>query len=256
MKAVAIVPARLASTRCPRKAMAPLCGIPMVGHCYHRARLAEGIAASYVATCDEEIAVYVRSVGGTPVITSATHTRATGRTAEALQHIEATTGERIDVAVMVQGDEPLTLPETIAETLVPFTDSAIEIVNVMARLRTRDEFLDHNNVKVVVNQNDDAMYFSREPIPSPWRGMDRLPMYMQTGIIAFRREALLRFNDMVETPLERLESVDMNRVIESGGRIRMIRTDAVTFGVDTPDELKAVESLLAADSTLARYRNQ
>lgn len=255
MKAIGIVPARLAATRCPNKTMAPLCGMPMVGHCYHRTRLAAGIAASYVATCDDEIAAYVHSLGGVAVMTSTSHTRATGRTAEALEHIEAKTGERFDIVVMVQGDEPLILPETIAETLVHFTDPAIDIANVMTRVRTRSEFLDHNNVKVVVNQKNDALYFSREPIPSPWQRPDQLPRYIQTGIIAFRRETLLRFNRMAETRLEQIEAVDMNRVLEMGGRVRMVLTEAVMFGVDTPEELKAAESLLAGDPTLAQYLN-
>ena len=253
MKVVGIVPARLGATRFPGKTMVPLCGMPMVGHCYHRVRLASGIAASYVATCDREIGDYVRTLGGTAIMTSTSHTRATTRTAEAMERIEAKTGQQVDVVVMVQGDEPLILPEAIAETLEHFTDPEVDIVNVMARLRTRREFLDHNNVKVVVAQNNDALYFSREPIPSPWRGLEQSQMYMQTGIIAFRRDTLLHFNDLAEMPLERIESVDMNRVLESGGRVRMVLTDAVMFGVDTPEELQAAESLLVNDPILTQY---
>src|SRR5437867_2496802 len=135
MKAIGVIPARLAATRFPRKPMAKLHGMPMVGHCYHRTRLAPGIAAAYVATCDAEIAEYVRGIGGAAIMTADTHTRATTRTAEAIEHIEAQTGERADVVVMVQGDEPLIAPETIAETLPHFSDPGVEIVNIMARLR-------------------------------------------------------------------------------------------------------------------------
>ena len=168
-------------------------------------------------------------------------------------HIEAATGERADVVVMVQGDEPLILPETIAETLGYFSDPTVEIVNIMSRLRTYEQFIDKNNVKVVVNQNNDALYYSREPIPSPWRGLENVPMYMQTGIIAFRRDVLLRFNRMAETRLEQIESVDMNRVLETGGRVRMVLTEAITIGVDTPQELKDAEELMNADPTMAKY---
>jgi len=253
MKAIGIIPARLGATRYPNKPMAPIHGMPMVGHCYHRTRMAPGLTAAYVATCDEEIAAYVRGIGGSPVMTATSHTRATTRTAEAMEHVEAATGERADVVIMMQGDEPLILPETIAETLVHFRDPAVEIVNIMSRLRSYEQFVDKNNVKVVVNKDNDALYFSREPIPSPWRGLDGVPMYMQTGIIAFRRDVLLRFNSMAETRLEQIESVDMNRVLETGGRIRMVLTEAITIGVDTPQELKYAEELMQGDPTMALY---
>ncbi len=253
MRAIGIIPARLGARRFPGKPMAQLCGMPMVGHCYHRTRLALGLEAAHVATCDAEIADYVRSIGGSAIMTATTHTRATTRAAEALESIEAATGERVGVVVMVQGDEPLILPETIAETLEHFSDPAAEIVNIMSRLRTYEQFVDKNNVKVVVNQKNDALYFSREPIPSPWKGVDGIPMYMQTGIIAFRRDALLRFNRTAESRLEQIESVDMNRVLEAGGRIRMVGTEAVTIGVDTVQDLRDAEELMAADPIRGQY---
>lgn len=253
MKAIAIIPARLGATRYPGKPMALIHGMPMVEHCYHRSRLASGISAAYVATCDEEIAQYVRGIGGAAIMTATSHTRATTRTAEAMEHIEADSGEIVDIVVMVQGDEPLILPETIAETLRHFNDPSVEIVNIMSRLRAREQFEDKNNVKVVVNRNSDALYFSREPIPSPWHGIEDVPMYMQTGIIAFRRDVLLHFNQMAETRLEQIESIDMNRVLETGGQIRMVPTESVTIGVDTVEELKAAELLMMADQTMRRY---
>lgn len=253
MKTIGIIPARMGATRFPGKPLAKMLDMPMIGHCYHRTRLAPGLDAAYVATCDESIADYVRSIGGNAVMTATSHNRATTRTAEALEIIERETGERIDVVVMVQGDEPLISPETIGETLRHFSDPAVEIVNVMSRLRTLEAFEDKNNVKVVVDLNNDALYFSREPIPSPWKGWEQLPRYMQTGIIAFRRDVLLRFNAMEETPLEQYESVDMNRVLETGGRIRMVLTEAVTIGVDTEEELAEAEKHLRNDPALSRY---
>lgn len=233
--------------------MARIHGVPMVEHCYHRTRLTPGLAATYVATCDKEIADHLLSIGVKAIMTATSHTRATTRTAEALEHIEATNCEKVDVVVMVQGDEPLILPETIAEALGHFDDPTVEIVNIMSRLRTREQFVDRNNVKVVVNQRNDALYYSREPIPSPWRGLEAVPMYMQTGIIAFRRDALLRFNRTAETRLERIESVDMNRVLEVGGRIRMVPTESVTIGVDTAQDLRDAEELMADDPIRGRY---
>lgn len=256
MKVIGVIPARMASTRFPGKPMAAIHGMPMIGHCFFRTRLTPGLAATYVATCDQEIADYVRGIGGTAVITSTSHTRATTRTAEATEHVEATLGERVDVIVMVQGDEPLILPETIASIIPPFADPNVEIVNVMSRFRTYEDFLDRNNVKVVVNNRSDALYFSREPIPSPWKGWEANPLFMQTGIIAFRRDALRQFSEIPETALEQIESIDLNRVLETGGRVRMVLTDQLTIGVDTLAELRRVEELMCGDPTTARYLSE
>jgi 3-deoxy-manno-octulosonate cytidylyltransferase (CMP-KDO synthetase) len=253
---IGIIPARMAATRFPGKPLAPILGMPMIGHCYHRTRLAEGIARAYVATCDDAIASYVRSIGGHVVMTAPSHNRATTRTAEAMELIERESGRRYDVVVMVQGDEPLIAPETISATLGHFSDPEVEIVNVMSRIRTQEAFRDKNNVKVVVNQDGDALYFSREPIPSPWKGWEHLSRYMQTGIIAFRRDALLRFNAMPESPLEQFESIDMNRVLETGGRVRMVAIDGLTIGVDTPEELLQAEKCLTQDLDIHRYLDQ
>ena len=225
----------------------------MIGHCYHRTRLAENIDQAYVATCDQEIADYVQSIGGRAIMTSMEHTRATTRTAEAMEVIENETGQKIDVVVMVQGDEPLISPEIISETVPHFDDKSIGIVNVMSQLQSLETFQDKNNVKVVVDNMSNALYFSREPIPSPWKGWENIPRYMQTGIIAFRRDVLLDFNAMNETPLEQIESVDMNRVLETGGKIRMVLTDALTIGVDTREELIEAENILRNDVTINTY---
>jgi 3-deoxy-manno-octulosonate cytidylyltransferase (CMP-KDO synthetase) len=156
----------------------------------------------------------------------------------------------------VQGDEPLIAPETIARTVDHFSDPTVEIVNVMARLRTEDQFRDKNNVKVVVNKQGDALYYSREAIPSGWRGLEDVPMFMQTGIIAFRRDVLVRFNSTPESQLEQIESVDMNRVLENGGSIRMVKTNDITIGVDTPQDLEQAEKLLLTDEHFSRYSTQ
>ena len=103
------------------------------------------------------------------------------------------------------------------------------------------------------DKNYNALYFSRESIPSPWKGWKDIPRYMQTGIIAFRRDALIDFNAMEETELEQIESVDMNRVLETSGKIKMVLTEATTIGVDVPEELIAVEELLINDEVMKGY---
>jgi len=253
MNVIGVIPARMGSSRFPGKPLERIHGMPMIGHCYHRTALAPGIKKAYVATCDTEIYDYILSIGGNVVMTSNAHTRATTRTAEALEKIEIETGDRVDVIVMVQGDEPLIHPETIGETIVHFHNQSVNVVNIMSRLNTKKAFEDKNNVKVVVDKNNDALYYSREPIPSSWNGWENIPRYMQTGVIAFRRDTLIAFNAMPETCLEQIESVDMNRILETGGKIRMVLTDAITIGVDVPEELKAAEVMLKDDELLGQY---
>ena len=253
MNIVAIIPARMGSSRFPGKPLEKIHGMPMIGHCYHRTRLAPGIQKIFVATCDDEIFDYIESIGGNAVMTSIDHTRATTRTAEALEEIEKQSDERVDVIVMVQGDEPTINPETIGKVILNFDDPENDIVNIMSRLTSKEAFEDRNNVKVVVDNKNNALYYSREPIPSSWKGWGHIPRYMQTGIIAFRHDALLRFNAMDETQLEQIESVDMNRVLETGGKIRMVLTDAMTIGVDVPEELEAVAEMLTDDPVMKSY---
>jgi len=253
MNIIGIIPVRMNSSRFPGKPMKKIHGMPMIGHCYFRTMAALGIDETYVATCDIEIRNYIQSIGGKVIMTSNNHTRATTRTAEAMEKIEKQIEGGIDVVVMVQGDEPLIEPNTIAKTIPYFDEKTINIVNVMSRFLTRESFEDENNVKVVVNCNNDALYFSREPIPSSWKGWNNTPRFMQTGIIAFRRETLINFNLMKETQLEQTESVDMNRVLETGGKIKMVLTESLMIGVDVPEELVAVEELLEDDPIMLQY---
>jgi 3-deoxy-manno-octulosonate cytidylyltransferase (CMP-KDO synthetase) len=256
MNIIGIIPARMGSSRFPGKPMEKIHGMPMIGHCYHRTLMALGIDKSFVATCDSEIYNYILSIGGNAILTADTHTRATTRTAEALEKIESKKGNKVDVVVMVQGDEPLIHPNSILETIALFEDQTINIVNIMSKLKTKKAFNDKNNVKVVVNSSNDALYFSREPIPSSWNGWKDIPRYMQTGVIAFRRNTLIDFNVTNETKLEQIESVDMNRVLESGGKIRMVLTDLPTIGVDVPEELIDVEKILINDKVMKNYIEQ
>jgi 3-deoxy-manno-octulosonate cytidylyltransferase (CMP-KDO synthetase) len=253
MKAIAIIPARLSASRFPGKPMARIAGMPMIGHCWHRTRMTPGIEETYVATCDQEIFEYVVSLGGKAIMTSTRHNRATERTGEAMFTAEKDLGHKVDVVILMQGDEPLIMPEAIASLLPPFDDPNVEISNLMGVFKTEEAFLNKNSVKVVTNQKGDALYFSREPIPCAWKNIPSLPMHQQLGIIAFRRAALVRFNESPETILEQCESVDMNRVLENGGRIRMVPTELQTIGVDTPADMEVVEKRMASDPLYCKY---
>ena len=252
---VAIIPARMGSTRFPGKPMANIHGIPMVGHVYFRTKLCSLLSETYVATCDQEIYDYIISIDGKAIITADTHERCSDRTAEAMLKVESETGSRVDIVVMVQGDEPMVTPEMIEQAVAPMLeDNSIQVVNLMAPIRSAQEFEDPNEVKVVVDLRDRALYFSREPIPSRRKGFEDVPMLKQVCIIPFRRDYLLEFNSLSETPLEKIESVDMMRVIEHGEHVHMVMTDAETMSVDTPEELEKVLDLMQEDPLLPKYR--
>ena len=146
MSVVAVIPARMASSRYPGKPMALIHGVPMIGHCYFRVNMCTDVDATYVATCDQKIYDYIESIGGKAVMTSDKHERASDRAGEAMLLIEKSLDQKTEILVMVQGDEPLISTEAIAETLDHFNDPAVEIVNIMSRLRTYDQFIDKNNV--------------------------------------------------------------------------------------------------------------
>ena len=254
MNIAAIIPARMGSSRFPGKPMARIHGIPMIEHCYRRTAMCDDLLATYVATCDEEIFNYIESIGGKAVITSDTHERATYRTAEAKLKIEDEIQQKVDLVVMVQGDEPMVVPEMIQKSIQPFTeDQSINVVNLMAHISTVQEFEDPNEVKVVVDQNSDAIYFPREPIPSRKKGYSEVLMLKQVCIIPFRRDYLIKFNDMSETELERIESVDMMRIIEHGEKVRMVMSNTLSVSVDTEDDRKAVEKMMESDDLMRSY---
>ena len=253
MNSIAVIPARMAASRFPNKPLKSILGIPMLAHCYYRAAIALGGENVYVATCDKEIADFIKGIGGKAIMTSVNHNRATTRTSEAVSIIESTQNINIDIVIMIQGDEPLILPKTLKNILFPFQEKSINIVNIVSRFGDEDSFLDKNNVKVVVDKDFNALYFSREPIPSPWKGINLDLCFMQTGIIAFRRETLIDFNLKSETNLEKIESIDMNRVLEYGGKIRTVLAENITVGVDVPSDIDKVEKYFSSDKIIELY---
>jgi 3-deoxy-manno-octulosonate cytidylyltransferase (CMP-KDO synthetase) len=254
---IAIIPARMGSTRFPGKPLAEIHGIPMVGHVYFRTKMCSVLSETYVATCDQEIYDCIDSVGGKALMTADTHERCSDRTAEAMLKVEFETGRRVDTVVMVQGDEPMVTPEMIKRAVTPMlADPGIKVVNLMARMKTLEEFEDPNEVKVVVDLHGRALYFSREPIPSRRKGANDVPMLKQVCVIPFQRDYLLEFNNLPETPLEKIESVDMMRVLEHGEDVYMIMTDTETLSVDTPAELERVSALMRNDTLRSMYQGE
>jgi len=226
--------------------MATILGKPMIGHVVERVQQCAMVTKTAVATCDPVIFDYVRSIGETAVMTAATHERASDRCAEALLMIERQEGCRFDIVVMVQGDEPMIHPEMIREALEPMiAEPSIQVVNLLGEIRNKEEFKDRNCIKVVCDLEGNAMYFSREPIPTENLSTN-VPMGKQICIIPFQREFLLKYTCMSPTPLEKVESVDMLRILENGIKVRMVKTKYQTQSVDTLQDLKKVEVLLAS----------
>ncbi len=241
MKIVAVIPARMGSSRFPGKPLVDIAGLPMIEHVRRRVALSDAVDDVVVATCDREIFEAVTEHGGKAVMTADTHERCTDRVAEAAETIP------LDVAVIVQGDEPLFDPAVLAPLVQPFRDDpAVECTNLISVIRDPADLENIDIVKAVLTEPGDVMYFSRAPIPYLREG-DGRPMYRQTGVSAFSRNFLTRFSALSPTALEIAESVDFLRIIGHGHRIRGVVSDAPTVGVDRPSDIAVVERILAED---------
>lgn len=244
MNIIAIIPARMGSSRFPGKPMAKLLGKPMIGHVYERVRSSKLLSETIVATCDQVIFDYIESIGGKAVMTSDKHERASDRCAEALEKLEKLNKVLYDIVVMVQGDEPMTHPEMIEEAVQPMLVNAeIKVTNLIGVIKSKEEFEDRNCIKVVCDLKGNALYFSREPIPTRSK-VDKVIMNKQVCIIPFRRDFLLDYIKLEPTPLEEIESVDMMRILEHGIKVYMVPTSFDTKAVDTEEDLKEVEKLI------------
>jgi len=251
---IGIIPARMASTRLPGKPLVKILGIPMLGHVYHRSKMSKVLKEVYIASCDGVIEDFAKSIGAKHIMTKDSHERASDRTAEAMLKIEEETGEKLDIVVMIQGDEPMLRPEMINLAIEPLLNSpSIQVVNLMTPLQTIEEHSDPNEVKVVVDRDNFALYFSREPLPFRRNGVKDIPMLKQVCIIPFRRNFLLKFNELEPTPLEKIESVDMLRVLEHRDKVKMVLSESQTYSVDTFEDLKRVEKLMMEDSLVKQY---
>jgi 3-deoxy-manno-octulosonate cytidylyltransferase (CMP-KDO synthetase) len=252
MKTIAVIPARMGSSRFPGKPLSKLLGRTMLEHVYKRVALSNALNATYIATCDEEIRRAAQDFGAPVIMTADTHERASDRVAEAAAGIDA------ELIVMVQGDEPMTHPEMIDAAVEPFRhDPLLGCVNLVRAIDNKADFYDVNTIKVVMNQQGDALYMSRQPIPTAPASSQPDFMhafaYKQVCIIPFRRETLLDFARLPSTPLEQLESVDMLRLLEHGYRVKMVKTKFNTQAVDTQADLERVAELMEADPLLGSY---
>jgi len=243
LSSTVVIPARYESTRFPGKPLARLAGKPMIEHVYRRAADARGVSGVIVATDDTRIADAVRAFGGQAMMTRASHATGTDRLAEVAAQLDC------DLVINVQGDEPLVAPEMIEQAIAPFaSDASLQMTSLRSPIRGAEDLHDPNVVKVVVDREDFALYFSRAPIP--WvrdtGGTTAMEAWRHIGLYGYRRTFLPQFAAMAPTPLERLERLEQLRALEHGIKIKVLATSFEAIGVDTPADLARVEALMTA----------
>jgi len=250
MRVTAVIPARYASTRFPGKPLADLNGKPMIQWVCEGAARCSLIGQVIVATDDARIAAAVTAFGGTAVMTRADHPTGTDRLAEVGAGVDS------ELIVNVQGDEPLIAPAMIEQAVAACTaDAALPMATVRRRIDDPAEFLNPNVVKVVVDRDEHALYFSRAPIAYVRNAPDHFDgsvAFKHIGLYVYRRDALLHLASLPPTALERAEALEQLRALEHGIRIRAVATTEDSVGVDTPEDLERVRRLVAAGHTTAR----
>lgn len=236
----AVIPARLESTRLPRKPLLKILGHPMVEWVYARAKAAKELSSVTVATDSDEILEWCRSLRIPVMITSPAHKSGTDRIIEVME-FDARAGESADVYVNIQGDEPMVEPDHIRLLIDPFrTDPATQVSTLKVAM-TRNDVMDPSKVKVVTGANGDALYFSRSNVPYDRDGQWKGTWYKHLGLYAYSAAALEKFRHLRRGPLEQAEQLEQLRFLEHGIPIRVVETERDTVGVDTPEDLRAAE---------------
>jgi 3-deoxy-manno-octulosonate cytidylyltransferase (CMP-KDO synthetase) len=243
----------MASSRFPGKPLYPILGRPMVEHVYCRAALFPKWTGLYLATCDKEIAALGEAKGWPTTITSDRHTRALDRVAEAAT--KAGPLDRDDIVVCVQGDEPMLHPDMIASSVQPLLDDAANVCTVLAmEIADEDHFRNPDTVKIIHDMKGDVLYTSRAPVPHCTTFPPTPVPRRIYGIFAFRAHFLTTFTSMPESPLERVESCDSNRIFDNGYRQRIAPFPyRPSFSVDSPDDIARVEEHMSRDPLWGQY---
>lgn len=247
MKIVAIIPARLQSTRFPRKILLPIHGFPMIEHVRRRALLCPSLTEVIVATCDEEIADTVRANNGRVIVTSDAHINGTSRVAEAVAQVDCTH------VLLLQGDEPLLLPrhvEALAQAVSSEPD--VDTWNLIGALDSQDELDRHSFVKCAIAQSHQILYcFRRSPNFSDFATQKNFVRKM-LGIIAYRKDFLLKLTSLPASPIEKAESIEQMRILENGFGLSYVEVSPSLPSINEPGELQEVLDCLLSDSEQQR----
>jgi 3-deoxy-manno-octulosonate cytidylyltransferase (CMP-KDO synthetase) len=243
LKVYGIIPARYGSTRLPGKVLADIAGKPMIQHVYERARQSPSLDRLVVATDDERIYQQVVQFGGEAVKTSPLHPSGTDRTAEAATIVGARTD---DVIVNIQADQPLFEPGMVDEIVSPFRgDPDLKMGALVYPIRDREELGNPSVVKVVMDKQGFALYFSRSPLPYVIASSPAPRYFKHIGPYAYRTGFLLEFTRIERGELERAESLEQLRALENGYRIKIVETRFDSQEVDTPEDLEIVRKRLS-----------
>ncbi len=244
-KVVAILPSRIESSRLPRKALLDICGLPMIVHVFKRCLLAKKLDEVYVATDSNEIKEVVEKHGGKVIMTSCNHQTGTDRIAE------ASTGLNAEIIVNVQGDEALVKPEHIDKVVTELLDN--QDVNVGILVNPYSKRNTPSDIKTVLTQDNDVMYFSRADIPSDAR-VSEPPLLKAYHIIPFRKAFLLEYARWEIGELERIEFIEFMRILERGHKIRAVLVESDAVSVDTAEDLEFVRGKMLEDPLFPRYK--
>jgi len=242
MKVIAMIPARYGATRFPAKLMQDLCGKPVIVHTYQRVADTNLFDQVYVVTDDDRIEKAIHEVGGKVIRSQKEHNSGSDRLAEASKDLE------VDIIVNVQGDEPFTDAENLKKVIDIFTNDSqrnIAVASLMECITNPEDIANPNNVKVVVNKFNEALYFSRSIIPFPRDPNIAVPYYKHIGIYAYRKDALQQFTQLPPSLLEETEKLEQLRYLENGFKIRLALTNIPTIGIDTPEDLEKARKRLS-----------
>ena len=241
MKIIAVIPARYASTRFPAKLMQDLCGKTVILTTYLAAVDTKLFDDVFVVTDSELIYNEIVSNNGKAIMSTKNHESGSDRIAEAIQNLN------VDIVINVQGDEPFIDADSLSKIIDVFTndiDNQVDVTSLMREITNVNDIENPNNVKVVVDQNHFALYFSRSVIPYPRDANCGVRYLQHIGIYGFRKQALLDFYQLPMKSLEASEKLEQLRYLEFGKRIKMISTDHVGVGIDTPDDLERARTLM------------
>ena len=244
-KAIAILPARLESSRLPRKALKDICGLPMIVHVFKRCLLSKKLDEVYVATDSFEIKEVVEKYGGKVIMTSSKHETGTDRIAEAALELDA------EIIVNIQGDEALVNPKYIDRVTNELIENPDINVGILVNSFSKND--SPSDIKVVLNKSNDVMYLSRSDIPSGSR-LNNPPMLKAYHIVPFRKKFLLEYAQMDRGSLEKIEFNEYVRILENGERIRAVYVESDAVSVDTPEDLQYVREVMPYDLWFHQYK--
>lgn len=245
MRVVGMLPVRMESTRLPEKAIKDICGLPMIIHTLKRTEMAKSLDELYVVTDSEYIKKLVKSFNGNVIMTSSNHKTGSDRIAEAATKIDA------DIIVNVQGDEVLVDPQDIDKGVEGLINSDAEVSILLTNYSKKNSTSD---IKAVVNLKNEIMYISRNDIPSNARvNVDN--MYKAYHVVSFKKDFLIKYSQMDQTPLEKIEFNEYLRILENGYKIQGVFVDSDSISVDTHEDLKFVRSKMHDDPFFWKYQN-